>query len=144
MSILNKLFRGRPKKWQQASADEIPRIISQLQQSAQDGHFAILIFVPADSKDGEAVNLQYSIDGGVVGFDWVLISPRNVADKMKIIEFASSLGYRLEEREMNGVRFLRMTGNGISELGAGIIHDVYKIDRSTQLEIITQGFEWQP
>lgn len=144
MSILSKLFGGRPKKRQEASAYEIPKVISQLQQSAQDGHFVVFIFVPSDSMDGEAVNLQYSIDGGVVGFDWVLISPRNLADKMKVIEFASSLGYRLEEREMNGVRFLRMTDGGISELGAGIIHDVYKIDRNTRLEIMTQGFEWQP
>ena len=102
------------------------------------------MFVPADSQDGNAVNLQYSIAGGVVGIDWVLIGPRNVADKMKVIDFALSLGYRLEERDENGCRFLRMIGSGISELGAGIIHDLYKIDRNTKLEIMTQGFEWQP
>jgi hypothetical protein len=144
MSIFSKLFGGRPQKRQEASAYEIPKVISQLQQSAQDGHFVVFMFVPADSKDGEAVNLQYSVDDGVVGFDWVLIGPRNITDKGKIIDFASSCGYRLEEREENGCRFLRMTGSGISELGAGIIHDVYKIDRNTKLEIMTQGFEWQP
>jgi len=46
------------------------------------------MFVPSDSKDGEAVNLQYSIDSGVVGFDWVLIGPRNIADRVKVIDLA--------------------------------------------------------
>ena len=144
MSMFSKLFGGRQKRRQEASADEIPKVISQLQESAQDGHFVVFIFVPSDSKDGEAVNLQYSIDSGVVGFDWVLISPRNIADKATVIELASRLGYRLEEREENGCRFLRMTGSGISELGARIIQDVYKIDRQTKLELMIQGFEWQP
>jgi hypothetical protein len=144
MSILSKLFSGRVKKREEASADEIPRVISQLQQSAQDGHFVVFMFVPPDAKDGEAVNLQYSMDGGVPGFDWVLISPRNVADQAKIIELASKLGYQLEEREMNRVRFLRMTGSGISEFGARVIQEVYKIDRNTKFEIMTQGFKWQP
>ncbi|HEY2082987.1 MAG TPA: hypothetical protein VGI88_09400 [Verrucomicrobiae bacterium] len=144
MSIFSKLFGARPKKRDEASAGDIPKVISQLQQSAQDGNFVVFFFVPPDSKDSEPVNLQYSIEGGVVGFDWVLIGPRNVADKMRVTDYALSRGYRLEERNENGCRFLRMTGNGISELGAGIIHEVYKIDRDTKLELMPQGFEWQP
>lgn len=144
MSILSKLFGGRPKKNREASANDIPKLIRQLQESGQDGNFAVFIFFPIDAKDGDAVNLQYSVDGGVVGFDWVLNGPRNIADKSKVIDFASGLGYRLEEREMNGCRFLRMTGSGISEIGAGIIRDVYKINQNTKLDLITEGFEWQP
>ena len=145
MSIFSKLFGGgRPSRREEAAANEIPKIISQLQQSANDGHFAVLMFVPPGSADGESVNLQYSIEGGVVGFDWVLISPRNIADKAKIVELAAKLGHRLEEHEENNCRYLRMTGSGISEIGARVIQDVYKIDPNKKLEIMTQGFEWQP
>ena len=101
------------------------------------------MFVPPGSSDGEAINLQYSIDGGVLGFDWVLIGPRNIADKAKVNEIASKLGYRLEEREMNKVHYLRVTGGGISELGARIIEDLYKLDPNAKLEMITEGFKWQ-
>src|ERR1044071_5555451 len=126
MSIFSKLFGGRPAKREKgASSDDIPKLISQLRQSAQDGNFVVFIFVPSDSKDGEAVNLQYSIESGVVGFDWVLISPRNIADKAKVIDLASKLDCRLVEREANGCRFLRTTDSGLSELGARIIQDVY-------------------
>src|SRR5260221_13876184 len=114
MSIFSKLFGGgRKSRRQEAAATEIPKIINQLQRSPNDGHFAVLMFVPPGYTDGESVNLQYSIEGGVVGFDWVLIGPRNIADKAKVVELATKLGYRLEEHEMNNCRYLRMTGGGI-------------------------------
>ena len=119
MALVRLLIRTRIAPNYPVTARDIPAVISQLQRSSENGDFAVLMFVPPDATDGEAVNLQYSIDGGVVGLDWVLIGPRNVADRTEIIEFASKLGFRLEEHEMNNVRYLRVTGGGISELGYG-------------------------
>jgi hypothetical protein len=101
------------------------------------------MFVPPGSSDGEAVNLQYSIERGTVGLDWVLISPRNIADQAKVSQLASKHGFLLNEREMNGVRYLRASGSGISELGTKIIEEFYKIDPGTKMEMITEGFQWQ-
>jgi hypothetical protein len=143
IGLLVLFLRSRVAPTYHVAAKEIPEVITQLQRSAKDGHFAVLMFVPAGSTDGEAVNLQYSIEHGIVGFDWVLIGPRNVADKARVNEVASKLGHHLEEREMNNVRYLRLTGSGISELGVTIIRDLYNIDPSTKLEMITEGFEWQ-
>ena len=126
------------------TSHDIPEVISQLDRSSQNGHFAVLMFVPPGSTDGEAVNLQYSIESGTVGMDWVLLGPRNIADREKISEFASKLGHPLDEREMNGVHYLRVTGSSISELGAKIIQDFYHISPDTKLEMITEGFKWQP
>jgi hypothetical protein len=138
------LVRSRIAPTYPVTARNIPSVISQLQRSGKDGHFAVLMFVPPGSTDGQAANLQYSIDGGIVGLDWVLISPRKIADQAKISEFASKLGYRLDEHEMNNVHYLRVTGSGISELGARIIQDFYQIGPDTKLGMITEGFKWQP
>jgi hypothetical protein len=127
-----------------ATAYEIPHVIKQLQQSARDGNFVVFLFVPPDSTDGEAVNLQYSIEDGIIGLDWVLIGPRNIADRTKISEFAATLGYRFKECEMNDTRYLRVTGSGISDLGKSIIKDFYKLNLNTKLDLVTEGFEWQP
>jgi len=126
------------------TANEIPEIISQLQRSAGHGHFLVIMFVPPGSTDGETANLQYSTENGIAGLDWILIGARNIADKAKVIETASKLGYQLEEREMNEVPYLRMTGSGISELGIKIITDLYKIDPNVKLDMITEGFRWEP
>lgn len=102
------------------------------------------MFVPPGSADGDAVNLQYSVEKGVVGMDWVLLGKRNAADREKVAAFASKFGYQLDEHEMNGVHYLRMTGNGIADLGAKLIRDFYKIGPETKLDMITEGFSWQP
>ena len=143
VTLLVLLVRSRIAPTYPVTARDIPEVISQLQRSGKDGHFAVLMFVPPGST-GEAVNLQYSIDGGVVGLDWVLLSPRNVADQAKVSEFALRLGYQLDKHEMNNVSYLRVTGRGISELGAKIVQDFYKIGSDIKLEMITEGFKWQP
>jgi hypothetical protein len=142
--LLVLFIRSRIAPTYHVAAREIPEVIRQLQSSGKDGNFAVFMFVPPNTSDREAINLQYSVEQGVVGFDWVLIGPRNVADKPLITELANGLGYHLEEQEANNVRYMRMTGNGISEFGVKVIRDLYKIDPDTKLEMITEGFEWQP
>ncbi len=45
---------------------------------------------------------------------------------------------------MNNTRYLRTTGDGISDLGKSIIKDFYKMDLNTKLDIVTEGFVWPP
>jgi len=144
ISLIVLLIRSRIATTYSVAANEIPEVINQLQRSLGYGHFAVLMFVPPGSTDGESVNLQYSTENGIVGMDWVLIGPRNIADKAKVIELATKLGYRLDECDMNNVRYLRLTGSGISDLGIKIIKEIYKIDPNTKLGMITEGFEWEP
>jgi len=141
IAVLVLLKRVRIAPTSSVTSRDIPEVISQLERSGQNGHFAVLMFVPPGSEDKEAVNLQYSIESGVVGMDWVLLGPRNIADRDKVREFASKLGYQLEEHEMNGVRYLRVTGSGISELGTKIIEEFYKVSPETKLGFITEGFK---
>jgi hypothetical protein len=140
--LARKRFRIAPTF--SVMSHDIPEIISQLGRSSENGNFALLMFVPPGSADGEAVNLQYSIENGTVGMDWVLLGSRNAADRAEIVQFASKLGNRLDEHEMNGVRYLRVTGSGIAELGSKIIQDFYRISSDTELEMVTEGFQWQP
>jgi hypothetical protein len=142
--LLVRLVRSRIAPNYPVTARDLPEVFSQLDRSNKDGNFAVLMFDPPGAADGEAVNLQYSIERGVVGMDWVLLGPRNIADRDKIIEFASKLGHRLDAQEMNGVRYLRVTGSGIVELGAKIVQDYYHLAPDTKLEMITEGFQWQP
>ena len=143
ITILALLVRRRIAPAYAVTARDIPEVISRLQRSSKDGHFAVLMFVPPGSSDGGAVNLQYSIQQGAVGLDWVLQGPRDIADEKRIREFVSEAGYRFVAQEMNGVRYWRVTGSGISDLGAKIVREFYQIDPDTKLGLITQGFRWQ-
>jgi hypothetical protein len=143
LGLLFLLLRSRVATTYKVAANEIPSVVERLQFGEGNPRFAVFMFTPADSKDGVPVNLQFSFENGVVGLDWVLLSPRNVADQNGIIEFAKGLSHSVTEHNMNNVRYLRVEGSGVSELGTKIIRDFYKIDPSAKLEMIAEGFKWQ-
>ncbi len=57
---------------------------------------------------------------------------------------ATALGYHVEECEQNQVRQLRITGQGIAELGTAIIRDFYGIHPAARIPMVTVGFRWDP
>jgi hypothetical protein len=137
------LIRGRIVPTRSATVADIPPILTKL-ATLKDGSFAVFMFDSPLSPGGDAVNLQYSVEHGAVGLDWVLLGQTNIADKEKVAAFAAQLGHTMTEREMNNVRYLRVEGRELDKLGASIIVELYGIPRDAQLELITEGFEWPP
>ena len=89
------------------------------------------------------MNLQFSIEQSRVGLDWVLLAPSNVRDKERFAQFASARGYRVFEREMNKVKYLRVEdGGSLPDLCKAVIHDLYFISPESQLDLLTDGFAW--
>jgi hypothetical protein len=126
-----------------ATAADIPAIVAKL-ATLKDGSFAVFMFHSPLSSGGDAVNLQYSVEHGAVGLDWVLLGQTNIADKEKVSAFASQLGHPMTERVMNDVHYLRTEGRDLDKVGTSIIVELYGIPHSATVELITEGFEWPP
>ena len=137
------LIRSRIVPTRSATVADIPPILTKL-ATLKDGSFAVFMFDSPLSRGGDAVNLQYSVEHGTVGLDWVLLGSANIADKEKVAAFAAQFGRPLSERVMNKVHYLRAEGSGLDRLGKSIISDLYGVPRDAQLELITEGFEWPP
>lgn len=122
---------------------DIPAIFQKLEAATKDGSFAVFIFTPpGKSPADEAINLQFSIEGGRVGFDWVLLGPPNVRDKDRFVQFAAKSGYKLVEREMNDVRYLRVEEGNLPRLCEATIRDFYSFPPHANLDLIPEGFTW--
>ena len=89
--------------------------------------------------DDQSLALQYSVIDGVVGLDWVLLGPRNVADASDLAHFARGLGYRVQQREMNSVGFLRVEDGDLAALGAAILEDLYGVTPQAELGLLIDG-----
>ena len=122
--------------------EQIPSVVAQLQSEGKNSSFAVFMFRPDSSES--AVNLQYSMENDVVGLDWVLLSPRNISDKERISTFITSSGHAIAEREMNNVKYLRVEGPEMAKLGIKICSEFYQVASNEKIELLTQGFEWQP
>jgi hypothetical protein len=123
---------------------DIPPIFEKLRAVEKDGSFAVFIYTPPGKEpSNEAINIQFSIEGGRIGFDWVLIGPLNIRDKDKFVQLAGKLGYKIVEREMNNVKYLRVEeGGSLPRLCEASLRELYSISAETELDLIPEGFTW--
>lgn len=130
------------RSWPRVGISDLPAIVEKLRLGTGDPRYAVLMFIPLDSVDREHVNLQFSMEDGVMGLDWVLLGGRNIEDAEAIKAFAVSRGFELKHREMNQVEFLRTEEPGIAELGMSLITDFYHYKSTTRIKLLVEGFEW--
>jgi hypothetical protein len=140
---LTAFLKRRVVPTRSASANDLKGVVASLRTARKQPAFLVFMFVPPGAADGDVVNLQYSMEAGKAGFDWVFRAPRNISDEEKIKTYISSLGHRVEEKEMNGVRYLRVEDKAIDDVGFKVITEFYKIPAGAPLELITEGFEWR-
>jgi hypothetical protein len=106
--------------------DDILPIAYQLAEEGNEGSFVVFFFSPSGNLEREnGLNIQFSIEQGIFGFDWVLTSPDNVEGKGDFQAFAESRGYIVESRAGNGVEYLRVEeGGSLFTLGRAVITEL--------------------
>lgn len=143
IALVVLIVRGRTR----ASSDapirvaDIPAVFAQLKKTGSDGSFAV--FMPAPEPDSDdALNIQFSIENGTIGLDWVLLSPVNVRDQDKFKKAADELRFRYRETEKNGVRYLRTEDGRADELCVKLLSEVYGLSDHDSVDLIAEDFEW--
>jgi hypothetical protein len=122
---------------------DIPLIYEKLKSTGKDANFAVFAFTPPEASSvDDAINIQFSIDKGKIGVDWVLIGGHNIQDKGKFAQFAGQLGYTVTALEMNHVKYLRVEDGDLPKLCEAVISNLYSMPRDTDLHLIPQGFTW--
>ncbi|MDR3454691.1 MAG: hypothetical protein P4L96_18155 [Rhodoferax sp.] len=125
-------------------ATDIPDLVDQLRDKGGDASYAVVMFCSPYAFSGEdpIINLQYSVEGSVLGLDWVLLGARNIEDKERIAAFITRAGHAVTEQEMNNVRFLRVEGGDVADLGFRIVTEYYQIKPTAEIDLLVDGFEY--
>ena len=137
------LLRNRVVAPKRVKVSQIPEVVRQLQVGNVESSFVVFTFDPRGGVPNAdtAVNLQYSVSQGRVGLDWALVASANIADKDDIAEFIEKNHHQAAEKETNGVRYLRVEGEGVAALGMQIVNEFYHLDINTDLNLIMEGFQ---
>lgn len=126
------------------TTQDFPALTSALQASGSSGAFWVVLIPGTARADGYTANLQYSIEDGVFGMDWVLIAERNIEDKERFLEYVRGAGASVQEKTGNGVRYLRATGGfELVRVGQELLERVYGVKPGAKLQLIVAGFKWQ-
>lgn len=117
--------------------------VAQLCRQGKDGAFLVLMLPSPQVPGRDPLNVQYSIEGGRLGLDWVLVSDTNVAEAQRVGAFIRERGHTVAEKEMNGVRYLRVEDGDVVRLGLAILDRLYGLDGGARVGTVMRGFRWK-
>jgi hypothetical protein len=123
---------------------QVPELYDSLASVPNDGHFAVVLFGEAGGapRAVDALNLQFSVEGGRLGLDWVLLAPDNVANEERVHTFLSDRGFQVQSIEVNDVPYLRVEGANLPEIGQALLTELFRVTPSQPMYVIVEGFEW--
>ena len=96
-----------------------------------DGAFVVVMFSDNTNKFPEGLNIQYSIENGRLGLDWVLVASGNIELVAGFKEFVSKSGYTVKEFD----DYLRVEGENLVDLGKSILQD-HGVKPNDKLDIV--------
>ena len=110
------------------------------QISAQGVETSFAVFAIRAGDEDDAVEIQFSVEGGKTGLDWILMSPANIEEKPKVIQYAASKGVEWQEKEMNDWLYLRIEQGDVVGLCRSLIENLYQVE---QVELKYGGFRYK-
>lgn len=119
---------------------DVGEVFRQISAQAVETSFAV--FAIQTGKEGEegAVEIQFSVEGGKTGLDWILMSPANIEEKPKVIQYSASKGVEWREKEMNDWLYLRIEQGDLVGFCTSLIEDLYQVE---QVELKYGGFTYK-
>ena len=117
--------------------EDIGRVYAQISAQAVETSFAVLIIPTGPEENPE---IQFSVENGKAGLDWILMSPRNIAEKANVVAYAESRGFEWQEKEMNEWLYMRIEQGDLASLCTSLIRDLYQMG---EVELKYGGFKYK-
>jgi len=125
------------------ATNNLPALVDALSRGTATVRWAALMFNTPDRPSGDdAVALQVSSENGRVGFDWVLLAPRNIEDQEKFKAFARSQGFVAAAKSENGVSYLRVECPDPAQFATIVVTEMYHLPPNEPLALVHEGFDW--
>ena len=119
---------------------DIGNVFRQIAAQSVETSFAVFTVQTGEEDETGAPEIQFSVEDGKIGLDWILMSPANIAEKPKVIQYAASKGIEWQEKEMNDWIYLRTDEGDLVELCTSLIEDLYQVE---QVELKYGGFRYK-
>lgn len=105
------------------------------QRSEPDAFVTLTVPGPGPGRLNDTV-VQFSIDNGQLGLDWLSITKRNRADRPKVRRWAEGAGCSVKARRENDVSYLRIEGSpDIAQLCIDLLGDLYGVSAAHPVEV---------
>jgi hypothetical protein len=124
---------------------QIPQVLGELPTGLSSPVFATFMFnAPDQPSSDNTLNIQFSVEKGMVGFDWVLLGDKNIRDERSYVDFARAAGYEPILEQLNGVKYWRVERGDLAQLCEDVITKLYNHPQDEPVEMVVYGFDWKP
>ena len=118
---------------------DVGEVFRQISAQGVETSFAVFAIQTVKENEEDAVEIQFSVEDGKTGLDWILMSPANIEEKPMVIQYAASKGVEWQEKEMNDWLYLRIEQGDVVGLCTSLIEDLYQV---AQVELKYGGFRY--
>ncbi len=137
--------RTRAMPVQLLSLAELPELVATMAGTqGEPVHTGIWFNTPGQPGPENAVHLNFSLENGRIGFDWVMAGDRNVKDLDRFLAFARGRGFEPKEMTKNGLSYFRIEEGDLVALAAGIVTKLYANPVAQPMQMVCEGFDWPP
>jgi len=141
----NGLSMPRLKKEKKIQVEDLKALAVAMSCGSAPIRFAAMMFnTPDRPSEDDVLNIQMSIENGKLGFDWVLLAPRNIEDQEKFKAFSRAQGLEPINRSLNGVSYIRVDSMDVAKFTASVATEIYHHPLNEPLRLIYKGFSWPP
>jgi hypothetical protein len=143
-TVVARSVRTAPAAMPNVRLGDVTRVYELVAATRKDGAFGVLLF----GKNGappaavDALNIQFSIENGHVGFDWVSNGQLNDPEIARVSAFFAQQGATLSSRSMNGVNYLRTERGDLPKLAQDLLRTVFGVTDHQDMQLIAEGFTW--
>jgi len=122
---------------------EIPKLFRAITAARVDGSYAA-ISAPRTTgyESAEAACIQFSMERGRPGIDWILESRQGLADQPRFEREVAAFGSEVDAREMNGAPYLRVERGDLPAIAVSILERLYGVRAGDSLRLEVEGFDW--
>jgi len=120
------------------SLDELREVYHDISEQAVETSYSVFV-IPRPNK--ESIEIQFSVENGITGLDWILESESNKEERPEIERYFTSKGFNFHEREMNNWHYIRIEEGDIVKLCSDLIWDLYD---SEEIILKYGGFNFRP
>ena len=119
---------------------DVGEVFRQISAQGVETSFAVFAIRTGEEDEDDVVEIQFSVEDGKTGLDWILMSPANIEEKPKVIQYAASKGVEWREKEMNDWLYLRIEQGDVVGLCTSLIEDLYQVE---SVELKYGGFRYK-
>ena len=128
-----------------ARTREFPQIVKMLSKEQGDGSFVMFTVPNTIDTDGQPLTVQFSVERGSVGFDWLLTSERAKRDRERFMEFSKKEKATVQELAVEDIEYLRveLDNDALAEFGIKILEKLYDVSSINELEVFADASNWR-